>query len=475
MYMQKNQNQQGSIIVSLLIIMIFMSTIIFALITISNTNIHRARSRILDLQSLYAAESGADAAIAQLNNTGDNYSGSGGEVEVLNQSSYRATFSTTVTTNSNDERVIRSTGKVYVPATDTTARYVKRIEVIAKRISESTASSMVSRNIVDVQSGVKDLKAKDIYVNGYIFMNRNTTNLIAENITVGGKMTGATNCSIGGTGNLVKPPSFVTPGQTKTKLTLAYNNCINPPGNNSNNNFDVYPNQNNISLVESTLIPFSQYMDSSYQNSPGGCSDWTNGTFPRDIPSAGNDKKTHYPDNGNGISANCGTNGNIQLPDGQRYNIKNNVHLRANLCATTACNPVFYNPDQNAAGIKFVFIEGNVNFASLNTVSGSGPIVFVIYGPDPASKTSVCPEGGAFYLGNSGTTSAKQIYILAQNGVCLDKTKFSTNPALGGVTGKNIYISTSPGTPFDLALDTSFPTSSIPINFSWKASYYRRF
>lgn len=467
-----NKQNNGSIIVSLLIIMIFMMSIVFALMTFSNTNISRARSRVFDLQAQYAAESGADIAIAKLNNVGDSYNGSGGELALINDSKFKATYSTTVTT-SNNQKIITATGKVYIPASATSPQYTRQIEVTAQRIPGSSASSMVSRNIVDIQSGVKNLTAKDVYVNAYINMNKNTTNLIAENISVAGKMTGANNCSIGGIGNLIKPSIFANPGQTKTKLNLAFNNCINPPGNNSNANFDVYPNQTNISLVQSTVIPVSQYMDSSYQNSQSGCSDWTTGSFPRDIPSIGNTKKTHYPDSSSGISTACGTNGNIQLATGQ-YNIKNHAHVRANLCATNACTPTFYNPDQGASNIKFVFVEGYVNFASVQTASGSGPIVFVIYGPDPAGISDVCPLGGSFYLGNSGTTSAKAFYILSQNGVCLDKTRFSTDPALGGITGKNIYIATNPGTPFDLALDTAFPSESIPINFSWKASYYRR-
>jgi hypothetical protein len=121
-----------------------------------------------------------------------------------------------------------------------------------------------------------------------------------------------------------------------------------------------------------------------------------------------------------------------------------------------------------------MFIEGAVNFNSLQTAAGSGPIILISYGADPASKTSVCPLGGAIYIGNTGNTSAPAMYLLANNGVCMDKTKFSTSPALGGLSGKNVYIATNPGTPFDLKLDTSFDTSSIPIDLSWHADRYRR-
>ncbi len=463
---------QGSIIVSILLVMVFLVGFILNLMILANSNLVRARTRILLLQAQYTAESGVDAAIANLNNIDTNYTGTGvSETEVLANPQYRATFSTTVVVGSTaKERIITSIGKVYAPAGASSARYVRKIEVVAQRSSATSAASIISRNILEVESGVKNIQGRDVYVNGYINMNKNTTNLIAENVTVGDKNTGASNCSIGGTGNLLKPTSFTTPGQTKTRLNLAYNNCINPPGNNSNANFDVFANQSNIPKIQSTLIPWSQFMDASYQSSPGGCSDWTSGASPRDIPSTGNTKRTHYPDSGNNISSSCGTSGDLSLGSVQ-YNIRDHVHLRANLCAASACTPTFNNPN---ATIKFIFIEGTINFDNLITTPGSGPMVFITYGTDPASKASVCPLGGSIYIGKSGNASAPAIFLLATHGLCLDKTKFGSSPALGGVSGKNLFISSSPGTPFDLKLDPTFPVDQIPIDLAWRAVRYRR-
>lgn len=471
---QSTSAELGSIIVSILMVALFLTTIIFSLIVLSTSNLTRARGRVLLLQAQYAAESGADSAVAILNTGNDTYIGSSAEVTLLSGTQYKATYSTTVVAGSNaKEKVITAVGKVYSPANATTAKHSRRIEVIAQRSSSTGSFSMLSRNIIDVQSSVKDIKAIDVYLNGYVNLASNVNNLIAENITVADKNTGSSNCSIGGSGKLTKPSSFTRAGQTKTSIRVAYNNCINPPGNNNNANFDVMVNQTDIKKIQSTLIPFSQYMDGSYQNAPGGCADWTSGSFPRDIPSTGNTKKTHYPDSSSNISSSCGTSGNIQLATGQ-YNIRDHVHIRANLCSTSACTPTFYNPDAGASGLKFVFIEGTVNFDNLTTAAGSGPIVFVIYGADPASKTSVCPLGGAFYLGNSGNVVAPAAYILANSGVCMDKTKFGANPALGGFSGKNLYISTNSGTPFDLQLDPVFPVDQIPVDLAWRAVRYRR-
>lgn len=472
MHLNQKLNNKGSVIISILIITLFLSVVVAALIGYATSNVSRGRNRVLTLESQYAAESGADAAIAFLNSDPSaSYAGTGSEVTILSNSLYKATYTTTVVAGSTtNEKIITSTGKVYSPATAAAPSFTRKIEVVSQRTSDNVGvTGILSRNIIELQSGVKNVYAKDLYVNGYIDTNKNTTNIVAENITVGGKNTSATNCSIGGPGNLVKPASFATPGQTKTKIITAYNNCINPPGNTGNTDFDVLANQNNISKVQSTYIPWSEYMDTSYTDA-GSCSDWTSGTFPRQIPSLSGSKKTHYPDSGSNVSTACGTNGDLSLATGQ-YNITDNVHIRANLCAASGCSPTFYNPTSTT---RYIFVEGSVNFNYVNTAPGSGPIILISYGADPASKVSVCPLGGAIYIGNSDNTSAPAIYFLANNGICLDKTKFGSSPALGGLSGKNIYIATNPGTPFDLKLDTSFDSSKVPINLAWHATRYRR-
>jgi len=473
-----SKSHRGSIVVSILVVMIFLSIIVSALIVVSNANLSRAKGRVLLLQAQYSAESGVDAAIATLNSDPNStYSGTGAsETTVLNNSLYKATYSTTVAAGSAaNEKIITSTGKVYRPKTAATASFSRTIQVIAQRTAGSVvASGMLSRNIIELASSVKDIYAKDLYVNGYIQMDKNTNVLHSETITVAGKNTSASNCSISG-GSLVKPTTFVNPGQTKTKITVAYNNCTSPPGNTSNSNFDVLANQTTISKVQSTYIPWSQYMDSNYKN--GSCTDWTSGSSPRRIPSAGNAKKTHYPDSGSNVSSSCGNSGDLALGDGIQYDITDNTHIRANLCAASACNPTFNNPDSTP---KYIFVEGTINFSGVSSATGSGPIVLVSYGADPASKASVCPLGGAIYLGNSGSNLVKapEIYFLAINGLCFDKTKFSGDPpnytSFGGLSAKNIYISSNSGTPHDPTLNTTFSLSDIPLDLAWHATRYRR-
>lgn len=472
------QNQErGALLVTVLVIMFFLMTMLLGLMLLASLNLSRATERIFLLQTQYASETGADIALTNLNTGASTPYGLTAEKTILTSGNhYKATYRVKMDdspSSDNNEKIVTATGYVYSPANSATPKYTRTIQVTAKRSSSASAASIISRNVVHVASSVKEILGKDIFVNEYIQLDKVTNELIMENATVAGKNTSASNCSIGGAGKLEKPSTFTNPGQTKTNLKLAYNNCITPPGNTSNANFDVAVNQNDIVKVQSTYIPWNYTMDNTYQNSPSGCGNWTSGT-PRTIPSTGNTKKTHYPDTGTGVDTGCGSTGTINLGS-STYEIRDHAHVRANLCNNAqSCNPTFNN---TSGAIKYIFVEGSVNLKGLNTTSGSSPIVFVVYGGDPADVTGPCPLGGAVYLGKAGsnTVTAPAAYFIAVNGgVCMDGTKFGLTRSMGGVSGKNVYIATNSGTPFDLSFDPTFPVDQIPINLSWKAAQYQR-
>lgn len=466
--------RDGSVVVSIIYIMLFLTTITFGVLLLANANLQRAYSRIFVLQAQYAAESGADAAIAVLNNTNSSYTGTTSDVTVLSNSKYKATYATTVAAGSSaKQKIITAVGKVYRPATATAATYTRTIRVIAERTSSTTATGLMSRNIIDVDSSVKNIQASDIFLNGYLNVRSNSTNVIANNITIAGKDTGAQNCSIEGSGHLVKPTTLPA-GQTKVNIDLAFSNCINPPGNTSTTDFNIKAYDSSVTTIQSMYLPWNQYMDSTYQNSPSGCADWTASGSTITIPSTGNTKKTHYPDSSSGVSTSCGNSGDLTLKDGTTatYNITDNAHIRANLCKATACSPTFNN---TSGSLKFVFIEGTINFTTVHTASGSSPLVFVVYGADPGTH-SKCPYGDSIFMSNNGSDgiSAPAAYFLAMNSVCIYQPKFSASPALGGLGGKNIFISSNSGSPFDLYLDPNFPVASIPVDLAWRATGYER-
>lgn len=477
--MRLHTPERGSLLVTTLIIMMFLSVVILSLMFLGGMNMQRASSRITLLQAQYSAETGADIGLSLLNSAGAfTYGVYSPEKTILtNATMYRATYQMKIDDDPGGDpniKVITSVGKVYTPSNSAQAKYTRAVRVTAKRSSQTSAASIISRNVLHIASSVKTVLARDLLVNEYIVMDKNTNQLSAETLTVGGKRSDANNCSISGSGKLVKPSSFTNPGQTTTILNLAYDNCITPPGHMSNADFTVNENRTDIEKVQSTYIPWGYVMNSSYANSPSGCSDWTTGTFPRSIPSTGNTKKTHYPNTLSGVSTGCGTNGTLNLGNGS-YTIRDHIHVRANICAPNSpCAPTFSNPDND---IKFIFVEGSLSFSAVKT-TGIGSIVFVVYGSDPPELSGACPIGGAAYLGptNSDNVNAPNLYLIAVNGgFCAEKTKFGNAiKSLGGVSGKNVYIATNSGTPFDLRFNPEFPVEQIPINLSWKAATYQR-
>jgi hypothetical protein len=470
-------------LVSIFIVMMFLTSFIYGLLTLGQANLSRASSRLLALQAQYAAESGADAALAIINDGNESYTGNTNVAVVTNGNRYKATYDVVVTNGvDGNEKIINATGKIYQPSTASTAKTIRKVQVVAKRGSSASSANVLSRNIVHIGASVKDIIAKDIFVNEYIQMDKNTNTFIAEKITVADRNPGSSNCSING-GKLEKPSGY----GSKVTLKMAYENCTTPPGNTSNADFDVLINQTDIEKVQSTYIPWQFAMSNTTQISRA-CTEWAAGASPRTIPSGSStssppgDQATsyhtiHYPDSGVGVDTTCTTianKGSLDLGNDIQYNLNQNIHIRASLCSNSPCRPIFHNPSTTT---RYVFVEGTINFEQIRNAAGSGPIVFVSYGSDPANLVLVCPEGGAVRVGQQGSnnTSAPQIFLLAANGgLCMDGTKFSGANSLGGVSGKNLYIATNSGTPFDLSLNPNFPISDIPINLTFKATQYRR-
>lgn len=483
----RSNHQTGSILVSILVIMIFLTMTVMSLAVVSQTNITRATQRIYLLQSQYAAESGADAVVAYLNSSAGSYADSGVEKRLTptTTTGYKATYQATVsdTTDPNKKSVV-SIGRLYQPATATTPRYTYKINVTLERSSIAYTSSIVSRNSVEVASSVKGVIAKSLFVNEYVKANKNTTDVTIDDLTIAGKYPDASNCSLAGTGNLVRNSSL--PAGTKAILHMAYNNCMDiPPGNTSNADFDITANDSSLQKIASIYIPWSYKMNNNdgggnYTN--GSCSDWAAAT--PTIPSSGNARKTHYPDSGSGVAqaSACGGSGSAPADlnlGSKTYTINNHVHLRANLCKSYTCTPKFINPDANDP--KFIFVEGVINFENVTVDSSSpGDIIFISYSTSQnISASKQCPsDSAAIRLGKDGSNSmhAPKAYFIATNGMlCVDQTKFDTGvESIGGVSGKDIYLSSNSGATFELTFNPEFPLSSVPLDLSWRASNLKR-
>lgn len=485
--MHNSRQESGSILVSILIIMIFLTMTVLSLAVVSQTNITRATQRIYLLQAQYAAESGADAVVAYLNSSSGSYADSGTEKTLYTYDpNYRATYQATVTDDPADanKKNVHSIGRVYQPASATTARFTYRINVKLERSSIAFTSSIVSRNSVEVASSVKAVVAKSLFVNEYVRAHKNTTDIMIDDLTVAGKYPDGNNCSLSGAGNLVRNSSL--PEGTKAKIHMAYTNCMDAtPGNTSDADFDVIANDTSLEKIASLYIPWSYKMnnnDGGGEYADGNCSDWAAAS--PTIPSSGNARKTHYPDSGAGTvpASSCGGSGSAPADlnlGSKTYTINDHAHVRAHLCKAYTCTPTFINPDADKP--KFIFVEGVINFERVTVDSTSpGDIVFISYSTSQnIAASKQCPsDSAAIRLGKDGSNSllAPKAYFIATNGMlCVDQTKFDSGvKSLGGISGKDIYLSSNSGATFELTFSPEFPLSSIPLDLSWRASNVKR-
>ena len=497
--MRKPQtSESGSIIVSILVIMIFLTITILSLGVMSEQNRQRSAQRIYLLQAQYAAESGADIALSYTNSGGTIPTG---ERPLLSYAPYyRATYEVSTISVDANKKTATSIGRMYRPATATTPDLTYKIKVDIERSTASFTSTIVSRNSVDIASSVKEVKGNSMFINEYLRSNKNGNKIIIDDLKIAGKYPDASNCSIVGTGDLIRSPELIAAG-VKAQIRTSYNNCISPPGNSSNSDFNVTANDSSLQKVASINIPWDFKMnnnDGLGNYTSAGCSAWTNSPYniPVSVSPEANKRKTHYPDTNAGVVAAFACTGSgsatgsgpadLNLGTDRTYTIYNHAHVRANLCKAYVCTPRFKNPD--AGTTKFIFVEGVVNFenviadddpASPNYSPGS--VVFISYSTNQAiSASAQCPSSQASIRIGKATGSreilAPRAYFIAINGtLCIDQSKFTANRStLGGVSGKDIYISSNSGGSFYLTFNPNFPLSQIPLDLTWRSANLKR-
>lgn len=452
------KSQKGVILVALLVIVATVTTVLFSVLVISSVNIRTSRLNFNLINAQYAAETGADEAIARLNAKRLNdslpeYTGTDSDRTLLtNGSQYVVRYSATVSPGASEgQKIIRSTGKVYFPASAAEPTAIREVEVVAELKGQRAGASMMSTGIVQVSSNTT-ITGKDVLVNEYIELTHPNAKLQMDGLRIAGyKTNGGRQCSIGPRGQILN----TTP--TNSVVKLGYKNCAGT----TQAGVDVTQDDSTVSKIGSLEIPWQVFMDSSYTDQ-GNCTALING---------GNLNKGHYPDKGTGasgqVATNCGTNGTLLLSN-KSYALSDNVHIRANLCqSNNPCSPTFIN---NSTEIKYVFVEGSINFYDVKVPSGS-PIVFVSY------NNGICCGGnntGAVYFKGTAansTTNAPLAYFLAPKGDVYVNAKVQS---IGGVGGKNIYVSTTGGASHALPINPSFPFGDIPVDIAWYASRYRR-
>ncbi len=161
--------EQGFIMGTLLVLIIVLSFLMVAITQSAIGNWQSATKESARTNATFAADAGVDYGINQLNQD-NTWSGTAGEVDVLNNATIRTTYEVTAVDGSLPNRkIVQSTGRSYRPATSTTP--------FATRIFEAELHGLVSEN-TSLVAGVGGLVMRNsskivdgaVFSNGTIFM-----------------------------------------------------------------------------------------------------------------------------------------------------------------------------------------------------------------------------------------------------------------------------------------------------------------
>jgi type II secretory pathway pseudopilin PulG len=172
--MKTKEQEQGFIIGSLLVLLIVISVLLLTIISAAVGNYQIALRENARVNAQFAADSGLDQALHELNQD-DTYPGSSGEVEIFNNGTIRTTYETVLTDGTTArKKIIRSTGRTYQPASETVAKATRIFELEAEAVTSGFGPGSV---VSGVGGLILDNNAKitggDVIVNGSVLVNNN--------------------------------------------------------------------------------------------------------------------------------------------------------------------------------------------------------------------------------------------------------------------------------------------------------------
>lgn len=168
--------ESGVILIGALITMAFFMVVTLSIIEFSVNHYAATRRSLVSLNALSAAEAGADYFLQQINK-GASYTGTSGEFTFYSDNIRgKATYQTSIVDGAIDrEKIITSTGRIYLPATAASPLVTRKIKVIITQTNapapysiETGPGGLVLNNQVHIATG-------PIFVGGKLSLNNNAT------------------------------------------------------------------------------------------------------------------------------------------------------------------------------------------------------------------------------------------------------------------------------------------------------------
>ncbi|MEX0934254.1 MAG: hypothetical protein WDZ42_00465 [Candidatus Saccharimonadales bacterium] len=166
-------HSEGMILPTMLVIMLVTLTVILSLSGLALAQMNRADRGVMVANALLVAEAGAEKTLRELNIDSGFVGYQTEEVLAEDNIQGRTTYQTTIAEGSlSNEKIITSTGRVYMPANSTQPEVVRSIRLVVVGTTtddyaiRTGPGGLIMTNNATVANG-------DVYVNGYISMSNN--------------------------------------------------------------------------------------------------------------------------------------------------------------------------------------------------------------------------------------------------------------------------------------------------------------
>lgn len=174
-------NNHGSVLVTLLLIMPFLILITASFLELSVNGLRVAQKDQLHTYAQLATDAGVDRAMYEISQDAD-WAGTGTEVELHNDGKVRTTYQETVATNGTESKTITSIGRSYRPASSTTPESSVKIYVDLRPVTSGNYSVVTGVGGLYMSNSAKILGGS-VQVNGEIQMS-NTAQIGLSNSPV---------------------------------------------------------------------------------------------------------------------------------------------------------------------------------------------------------------------------------------------------------------------------------------------------
>lgn len=459
------KQESGFILPVLLItsLMVMLMIIAVSSETVTNKNIS---SRVnYQINAQLAADAGLDDAMNKMN-TVPNWSGTAGEVTLLDDATQKikTTYQVTVTSGSDStKKTLSVTARTYFPNTAATPKITRKYDLDVQSVTSGTGPSSVASGVGGlILNGNAKISGGDVVVNGKISMSNNsqiglTTNPV--NVRVAHQSCpnppNSTYPVVCGAGN-GEPISMI--GGAKIYANVQATNQITGtnmfnPGLIASSTFTLVP----LPSFDRTL--FKNTVNASGQNLTGAQASSCSGNI------------VNWP-------ANVKITGTVALPNNCNAKINGNVWITGNL--TTGNNSKLTVQDGLGATTPYVVADGSAGITISNNarvvpnLSNTGAELVTFWSAAACSPDCSTVTGSDLFnsqnsvtinLSNNGSAPASVLYAY------WSKVIVSNNGAIGAVAGQTVEL----GNNAVINFSSSVPGSSNLVVTWVKRGYMRTY